>query len=102
MQEFWTQNKHTRTEHIRDIRLAGDRNNNRMKRLNGELRQKVKVMRTSKRSHNPIPVVYQIYHNYIRQHGALNGKTPSQAAGIEIKGNDKWRTIIQSAHHPRP
>ena len=40
---------------------------------------------------------YQIYHNYIREHMGLNGKTPAQACGIEVKGNDKWKTIIQNA-----
>lgn len=28
---------------------------------------------------------------------ALDGKTPAEACGIEIKGNDKWRTLIQNA-----
>lgn len=27
----------------------------------------------------------------------LNGKTPAEACGIEIKGADKWKTIIQNA-----
>jgi len=40
---------------------------------------------------------YRIYHNYIRPHEALEGKTPSEKAGIEIKGMDKWLTIIQNA-----
>jgi hypothetical protein len=86
MREFWTQNKHTRTEHLRHIQLAGERNNSGMERFNGELRQREKVMRTLKRPDNPILAGYQIYHDYIRPHGALNGKTPSQAAGIETKG----------------
>src|SRR5208337_4226325 len=38
LKEFWTQDKDTRTEHIRHIRLAGDRNNNKMERFNGEVR----------------------------------------------------------------
>ena len=28
---------------------------------------------------------------------ALDGKTPSEACGIEIKGKDKWKTLIQNA-----
>jgi hypothetical protein len=28
---------------------------------------------------------------------ALEGDTPADRAGIEIKGNDKWLTIIQNA-----
>jgi len=28
---------------------------------------------------------------------ALDGKTPSEACGIEIKGKDKWKTLIQNS-----
>ena len=28
---------------------------------------------------------------------ALDGKTPAQVCGTEIKGNDKWRTLIENA-----
>jgi transposase-like protein len=102
MQEFWTQSKDTRTEHIRHIRLAGDRNNNRMERFNGEVRQREKVMRTLKRPDTPILSGYRIYHNYIRPHEALEGKTPSEVAGIKINGNDKWLTLIQNATKNKP
>ncbi len=33
----------------------------------------------------------------LRPHEALEGKTPSEVAGIEVKGTDKWMTIIQNA-----
>ena len=39
----------------------------------------------------------QIFHNYVRPHEALKGRTPSEAAGIEVKGRDKWLTLIQNA-----
>ena len=68
-----------------------------MERFNGELRQREKVMRSLKRTDSPILSGYQIYHNYIRPHEALEGKTPSEVAGIEVKGADKWMTIIQNA-----
>jgi hypothetical protein len=32
---------------------------------------------------------------------ALNGKTPAEACGIEIKGEDKWITLIQNAKKER-
>ncbi len=35
----------------------------------------------------------------IREHEGLNGKTPSEACGIEIKGKNKWITLIQNASH---
>jgi len=28
---------------------------------------------------------------------ALDGKTPAEVAGIEIKGENKWLTLIQNA-----
>ena len=68
-----------------------------MERFNGELRQREKVMRNLKRPDTPILTGMQIYHNYIRPREALNGRTPSEVASIEIKGKDKWLTIIQNA-----
>ena len=40
----------------------------------------------------------RIYYNHIRPHQALNGKTPAEAAGInlELEGN-KWEAIIHRA-----
>jgi hypothetical protein len=40
----------------------------------------------------------QIYHNYIREHQGLEGKTPSEKCGIEIEGENKWLTLIQNAY----
>ena len=40
---------------------------------------------------------YQIYHNYVRSHMGLDGKTPAQACGIGVKGDNKWLTLIQNA-----
>jgi hypothetical protein len=86
-----------RSEHIRHIRLSGDYNNNKMERMNGEIRDREKVMRGLERKDSPILAGYQLYHNYIRPHKALENKTPADMAGIEIKGRDKWMTIIQNA-----
>ena len=40
---------------------------------------------------------YQLYHNYLRPHMGLNGKTPAEACGIKIQGDNKWQTLIQQA-----
>jgi hypothetical protein len=42
--EFWTQKKETRTEHVSHITLRGDHNNNKMERMNGEIRDREKTM----------------------------------------------------------
>lgn len=71
-----------------------------MERLNGEIRDREKVMRGLKRTDTPIVSGYQIFHNYIRPHEGLEGKTPSEACGIKVEGNNKWLTLIQNASYP--
>lgn len=95
-QEFFTL-KNPRTRHISHIRLQGDRNNNKMERLNGEVRDREKVMRGLKKADTPILPGYQLYHNYFRPHMALKGKTPAELCGIEILGDNKWKTVIENA-----
>ena len=68
-----------------------------MKRLNGEFRDREKFVRGVKRKDSPILKGYQLYHNYFRPHMALKGKTPSEAAGTTIEGENKWQTVIQNA-----
>jgi len=96
--EFWTL-RNPRTEHINAVRLQGDMHNNKMERFNGEVRDREKVMRGLKKDDTPILAGYQIFHNYVRPHMALNGKTPAEACGIEVKGENTWMTIIQNAVH---
>jgi transposase-like protein len=99
LKEYWTLKKETRTEHIRHITIRGDHNNNKMERFNGEVRDREKVMRGLKKKDTPILTGYQIFHNYIRPHEGLDGKTPSEACGIKIEGKNKWLTLIQNASH---
>jgi putative transposase len=90
-------NPEEHTKHIRQIRLQGKIHNNKMERMNGEIRDREKTMRGLKRRRSPILSGYQIFHNYIRPHEALNGKTPAEACGITIEGKNKWLTLIQNA-----
>jgi transposase-like protein len=96
--EFWTL-KGPRTEHVNTIKLSGDMNNNKMERFNGEIRDREKTMRGLKKNDTPILTGYQIFHNYIREHEGLDGKTPAEACGIEVKGKNKWMTLIQNARY---
>jgi len=68
-----------------------------MERLNGEIRDREKVMRSLKREDTPILTGYQIFHNYVRPHQALNGKAPAELCGIKIEGKNKWITLIQNS-----
>lgn len=94
--EFFTMN-YPRTQHIHHISFRGKHQNNKMERLNGELRDREKVMRGLKVDDTAILKGCQLFHNYIRPHEALDGKTPSEACGITIEGKNKWITLIQNA-----
>lgn len=82
---------------IAHIRLQGDMNNNKMERMNGEVRDREKTMRGLKKMDTPILKGHQLYHNYIREHEALQGMTPADKCGIKVEGSNKWLTLIQNA-----
>ncbi len=72
------------TKHIRKIPFTGKvHNNNKMERVNGEIRDREKTMRGLKQKRTTVLTGYQLYHNYIRPHEGLNGKTPAEACGIQ-------------------
>jgi len=68
-----------------------------MERMNGEIRDRERVIRGLEKKDTPILTGYQLFHNFIRPHMALNGKTPAEVAGIKVEGDNKWLTIIQNA-----
>jgi hypothetical protein len=71
----------------------GVRTNNKMERMNGEIRGREKVMWSLKKPDTPIPTEYQM----LRPYEALDGKTPAEVAPIKVEGQDKGLTIIQNA-----
>ena len=65
-----------KTNHIRHIHIAGKRdrdNNNKMERLNGEIRDREKVFRGLKKINTPIIDGMKTYYNFTKKHGALKG-----------------------------
>jgi putative transposase len=94
--EFFTRRK-PRSRHVKHIRLQGDHNNNKMERMNGEVRDREKVMRGLKKVDTSVLPGYQIYHNYFKPHEGIGNITPAEKCGIKIEGDNKWETIIQNA-----
>ena len=89
---------HKESEHVRHIHMAGDTNNNSMESFNGNtVRHREKVVRGLKKEDSAILTGLRLYHNHVRPHLGLGGKTPGEAAGIHIEGNNKWKTLIQAA-----
>jgi transposase-like protein len=74
-------NENPRTKHIYAIKFNNDINNNKMETLNGEIRQREKVMRGLKIKETPILTGYQLFHNAIRPHQGLNGRRQLKRVG---------------------
>jgi len=66
-------------------------NNNRIERLNGTIRERVKVQRGWKTIKTELAEGQRIQYNFVKPHMALEGKTPANAAGLEIKG---WKELL--------
>jgi transposase-like protein len=64
-------------------------NNNRVERLNGTLRERVKIQRGWKTHKSAIAEGQRIYYNFIKPHQALDGKTPVEKVGIQQNNNFK-------------
>jgi len=86
-----------KTNHVRHIHLKGDKNNNKMERINGTIRDREKVFRGLKRIDTPVIDGLRVYYNFTKKHQALKGRTPAEASMIEIDGKNKWKTIISNA-----
>lgn len=69
-------------------------NNNRVERLNGTLRERVKVQRGWKSHKSSIAEGQRIYYNFIKPHQSLNGQTPAEKAGIKVIEKNKWKNLL--------
>ena len=72
-------------------------NNNRIERLNGTLRERVKVQRGWKTMKTAIAEGQRIQYNFVKPHAALEGQTPAQVAGVGINAKNKWLAMLTEA-----
>jgi transposase-like protein len=72
-------------------------NNNRIERMNGTLRERVKVQRGWKSMKTPLAEGQRLQYNFVKPHMALDGQTPAQAAGIGVEERNKWLELLQKA-----
>lgn len=91
-------NKSDEVEHIRNVGLRDKVNNNLIERLHGTMRERNKVQRGLKTEETPIIDGQRIYYNYLRPHQGLEGKTPAEVAGIDLKlGENRWLDLLEKA-----
>jgi transposase-like protein len=84
--------------HVSGIGIQGRVNNNRMERYHGTFKERSKVMRAIKKTDSAFIEGQRIYYDYLRPHSALDGKTPAQAAGVELNLEpNRWHSLIKRA-----
>lgn len=97
--EFFTI-QNPRTKHVKLKSIREGTNNNIVERANGTVRERLKAMRGMDNDESAEKMLEgnRIYYNNLRPHQALEGKTPAEKAGIDLKleGN-KWKEVIQRA-----
>jgi transposase-like protein len=81
-------------KHVADVALQESLNNV-LERMHGSIREREKVMRGIKVDDTPIIPMNQIYYNFIRPHQALKGRTPAEAAGVGVSGENKWMGLLK-------
>ena len=102
--EFYSVHLPIKNPHFRLKDFETKPNNNILERLNGTCRERMKVMRSLNDPVNAMIFAdgFRTYYNYIRPHQALDGKTPSEMAGIpiDLSGN-RWMKMIELASQSR-
>lgn len=84
--------------HVAGVGIQGRINNNRMERYHGTFKERSKVMRAIKKTNSAFIEGQRVYYDYLRPHSALNGRTPAEAAGLNLDlGENKWRSLIKRA-----
>jgi hypothetical protein len=65
-----------------------------IERVNGTLRERTKVQHGLKTVKTPIAEGQRIQYNFVKPHMALEGQTPAQNAGLDVKG---WTKLLELA-----
>ena len=84
---------HIRGIHIRSLIC----NTNKQERLNCELAGRFRYARGINKEESLIFRMAIPHHHSIKPHGGIAYRTPAETAGIDIRGADRWLTLIQNA-----
>ena len=87
-------------DHIRNVGISKESNNNIVERYHNEFREFDKVRRgfKSDKTTEEWGQDFRLYHNFIKKHHGLNGLTPSQVAELDLKlGRNRWLSLLRQS-----
>ena len=81
---------------IQRVGINSRQTNNIVERLHETVKERTRPMRGFKNQDSAKAILegYVVNYNFARPHLFLNGKTPAQRAGIEVKG---WKQLVENA-----
>ena len=94
-EEFQNKTAHVKTKSLKEGFV-----NRPIERYHNEIREKLKARRGlgNDESAQTFSELLKINHNFVKPHQGLNGKTPAQAANINLNlGDDKYLDLIKQA-----
>jgi transposase-like protein len=94
---FYTMRKDTRPELVQRVGIRARETNNIVERLHCTLKDRTRTMRGLK-SYDSTKLLlegWSVHYNCVRPHISLGGKTPAQAARMDIPNN--WKGLIDQA-----
>ncbi len=100
IKRFTIETKPKCQDFIQNVGIGGRMNNNRLERYHGEVKERTKVQRGEQNLETSEVLLKGMkdYHNFIRPHGALGGRTPAEVAGIDLGlGEQKWEELIRQS-----
>jgi len=94
---FYTMRKDTRPELVQRVGVRTRETNNIVERLHGTLKDRTKPMRGLKSYESTKSLLegYTVHYNCVRPHQSIGGKTPAQAARMNVPNN--WKGLIEEA-----
>lgn len=94
---FYTMRKDTRVELVQRVGIRARETNNIVERLHGTLKDRTRCMRGLKSYESTKLLLegWSVYYNCIRPHQSLGGKTPAQAARMQVPNT--WKGLIDEA-----
>jgi transposase-like protein len=100
VKEFYS-NTEPRVTNVRSVGATKQGINQLVERLNGTVRHREKVMRGMHHDESAQVLLdgHRVYYNFLRPHISLDGKTPAEAAGIDLGlDRNRWSELIAQAH----
>lgn len=94
LRKYFPDAVHVPLEHI-----TLEPNTSLIERFNGTVKSRIKVMRGFDGFFpcQQTLSLFQVYYNFLRPHMALDGRTPAQVAGLDLRLDGRWVSLIRLA-----